>query len=88
MDFPIADLLDQEARYAKLLALLHPDGLACPRCGARDGLKGRKRGRGGKGDGGGRKRGREVIIACVISIITSVPFSCLSISMTASPISR
>jgi transposase-like protein len=39
MDFPIADLLDQDACYRKLLALLHPDGLACPRCGARDGLK-------------------------------------------------
>jgi transposase-like protein len=39
MDFPIADLLDQDACYRKLLALLHPDGLACPRCGSREGLK-------------------------------------------------
>jgi transposase-like protein len=39
MDFPIADLLDQGACYTKLADLLHPDGLACPRCGLRDGLK-------------------------------------------------
>jgi transposase-like protein len=32
MDFPIAALLDEDACYAKLLAWLHPDGLACPRC--------------------------------------------------------
>jgi transposase-like protein len=38
MDFPIADLMDEDACYAKLVAWLHPDGLACPRCGARDGL--------------------------------------------------
>jgi transposase-like protein len=38
MDFPIADLMDEDACYAKLLSWLHPDGLACPRCGARDGL--------------------------------------------------
>ena len=39
MDFPIAHLLDQDACYHKLVDLLHPDGLACPRCGRRDGLK-------------------------------------------------
>ena len=33
MDFPILDLMDQQACYDKLLHLLHPDGLACPRCG-------------------------------------------------------
>jgi transposase-like protein len=38
MDFPIADLMDEDACYAKLLAWLHPEGLACPRCGARDRL--------------------------------------------------
>jgi transposase-like protein len=38
MDFPIADLMDEDACYAKLVGWLHPDGLACPRCGARDGL--------------------------------------------------
>lgn len=39
MDFPIVDLMDEDACYARLLDLLHPDGLACPRCGGRDGLK-------------------------------------------------
>jgi len=38
MDFPIAELMDPDACYAKLLHWLHPDGLACPRCGGRDGL--------------------------------------------------
>ena len=32
MDFPIADLMDEDACYAKLLKVLHPQGLACPRC--------------------------------------------------------
>ena len=32
MDFPIAELMDEDACYAKLLSILHPDGLACPRC--------------------------------------------------------
>lgn len=32
MDFPIADLMDEDACYAKLLQALHPDGLTCPRC--------------------------------------------------------
>jgi transposase-like protein len=38
MDFPIIDLRDEDACYAKLVAWLHPDGLACLRCGARDHL--------------------------------------------------
>jgi transposase-like protein len=38
MDFPIADLRDEVACYAQLVAWLHPDGLACPRCAAHDGL--------------------------------------------------
>jgi transposase-like protein len=38
MDFPLADLMDEDACYTKLVGWLHPDGLACPRCGARDGL--------------------------------------------------
>jgi transposase-like protein len=38
MDFPLADLMDEDACYAKLLAALHPGGLACPRCGAADRL--------------------------------------------------
>ena len=39
MDFPIADLLDEDACYAKLLAWLHPDGLACPRCRRADRMR-------------------------------------------------
>src|SRR5512142_2434181 len=38
MDFPILDLMDQEGCCQKLFDLLHPDGFACPRCAARDGL--------------------------------------------------
>ena len=38
MDFPIQDFMDQQACYAKLVELLHPAGLGCPRCRARDGL--------------------------------------------------
>ena len=38
MDFPILDLMDQEACRQKLFDLLHPEGFACPRCGAREGL--------------------------------------------------
>ena len=38
MDVPLIDLMDEHACYAKLLAFLHPDGLACPRCGAGDRL--------------------------------------------------
>jgi transposase-like protein len=32
MDFPISDLMDEGACYAKLVEWLHPDGFACPRC--------------------------------------------------------
>ena len=32
MDFPITELMDEEACYAKLVTWLHPDGFACPRC--------------------------------------------------------
>ncbi len=39
MDFPIADYMDEDACYEKLVDVLHPDGLACPRCGGRDGPK-------------------------------------------------
>ena len=38
MDFPLADLMDEDACYAKLVASLHPGGLACPRCGERERL--------------------------------------------------
>jgi len=32
MDFPLSDLMDQDACYHKLVGLLHPKGLACPAC--------------------------------------------------------
>ena len=45
MDFPIGDLMDEQACYAFLVGLLHPDGLACPHCGDRDHLKVHRRDR-------------------------------------------
>ena len=36
MDFPIGHLLDEGACYDFLVGLLHPDGLACPRCGSHE----------------------------------------------------
>ena len=36
MDFPLDGLMDEPACYDRLVALLHPDGLACPRCGGTD----------------------------------------------------
>jgi transposase-like protein len=33
MDFPLTGLMDEDACYTRLLEALHPDGLACPRCG-------------------------------------------------------
>src|SRR5215831_20449431 len=36
IDFPIDDLMDEGACYHWLLALLHPGGLRCPRCGGSD----------------------------------------------------
>jgi len=33
MDFPLADLMDEDACYDRIVAALHPDGLTCPRCG-------------------------------------------------------
>ena len=38
MDFPSIDYLDEDACYRKLVALLHPEGLACPACGQRQQL--------------------------------------------------
>lgn len=46
MDFPLIDLMDERACYERLVELLHPGGLACPRCGARDGLGVHRRRRG------------------------------------------
>ena len=34
MDFPIADLMNEQSCYDHLLAVLHPGGLACPGCRA------------------------------------------------------
>jgi transposase-like protein len=39
MDFPITDLMDQDACYHKLVGLLHPDGLSCPNCETTDRLR-------------------------------------------------
>lgn len=35
MDFPLLDLLDDDACYDALVDALHPDGLCCPACGGR-----------------------------------------------------
>jgi transposase-like protein len=45
MDFPIADLMDEGACYARLVQRLHPEGLACPRCRCSDGMKVHRRDR-------------------------------------------
>src|SRR3954462_11685496 len=39
MDFPITDLMDEDACYAKLVEWLHPEGLACPRCHQADRMR-------------------------------------------------
>ncbi len=36
MDFPIGELMDEDACYAKLVQALHPAGIACPRCKGAD----------------------------------------------------
>ena len=36
MDFPITELMDEQACYDRLVGWLHPDGLACPRCHGAD----------------------------------------------------
>jgi len=38
MDFPLIDRIDQRACYERLVTLLHPDGLTCPRGAVRDRL--------------------------------------------------
>jgi hypothetical protein len=45
MDFPITDLMDDQACYTQLVDWLHPDGLACPRCHRDDRLLVHRRGR-------------------------------------------
>jgi transposase-like protein len=39
MDYPIVDLMKEEACYEALMSQLHPNGLKCPRCQASEGLK-------------------------------------------------
>ena len=34
MDFPLSGLMDEDACYARLVEILHPEGLVCPRCGS------------------------------------------------------
>jgi transposase-like protein len=38
MDFSLINYLDEDACYTKLVELLHPHGLGCPRCGERQRL--------------------------------------------------
>lgn len=38
MDFPIDDLLDEDACYERLLSRIHPEGLTCPGCHHNDRL--------------------------------------------------
>src|SRR5262249_23798094 len=38
MDFPLSELMDERACYDRLVGLLHPEGLACPRCATADRL--------------------------------------------------
>ena len=45
MDFPITDLMDEQACYDRLIAWLHPDRLAYPRCRQHDRLGVHSRGR-------------------------------------------
>jgi len=35
MDFPLAELMHEGACYDRIVEAIHPDGLACPRCGGR-----------------------------------------------------
>ena len=45
MDFPIIDLMDEQACYDQLVAWLHPDGITCPRCHRHDRMVVHRRGR-------------------------------------------
>ena len=45
MDFPITELMDEQACYDQLVGWLHPDGLACPRCHHDDRMALHRRGR-------------------------------------------
>lgn len=39
MDFPSSALMDEQACYDKLVSLLHPNRLCCPRCGSADSFR-------------------------------------------------
>lgn len=45
MDFPIIDLMDEDACYATVVEWLHPEGMACPKCGRNDRMVVHRRGR-------------------------------------------
>ena len=45
MDFPIVDLLDEDACYPQLVAWLHPEGMTCPDCHCAHHLRIHRRGR-------------------------------------------
>ncbi len=39
MDFPINDLMDENACYQFLIDIFYPQGLHCPRCQTQEGLQ-------------------------------------------------
>jgi transposase-like protein len=39
MDYPIVNLMDEQACYEMLLSQLHPGGMACPRCKTCEGIR-------------------------------------------------
>jgi transposase-like protein len=45
MDFPVGDLLDEDACYHRLLTWIHPEGLSCPDCHRDDRLRIHRRNR-------------------------------------------
>src|SRR5436305_1439970 len=45
MDFPIGDLLDEDACYNRLVTWIHPEGLTCPGCHQDDQLRIHRRNR-------------------------------------------
>src|SRR5262249_41613186 len=45
MDFPITELMDEQACYERLVGWLHPDGMTCPRCHQPDRMVVHRRGR-------------------------------------------
>lgn len=45
MDFPVIDLMDEQACDDQLAAWLHPDGMTCPRCHRHDRMAVHRRGR-------------------------------------------